>query len=125
MKKLIMDLDNTLTIAGTGDYQSVQPNTEVIEQLRSYQRQGFEIIIHTARNMRTHHGNLGKITKHTVPIILDWLKQHNVPFDELVVGKPWCGTEGFYVDDRAIRPSEFASMTYAEIRDLLKQENKC
>ena len=81
---------------------------------------GFEIVIHTSRNMRTHENNIGKITALTVPVILDWLSRHDVPFDELHVGKPWCGMEGFYVDDRALRPDEFIRLTIDEIRDLLK-----
>ncbi|MNP78068.1 hypothetical protein D3C76_1756090 [compost metagenome] len=65
--------------------------------------------------MRTHNGNIGKITAKTLPIVIDWLNQHSIPFDEIYIGKPWCGTDGFYVDDKAIRPDEFASMSYEEI----------
>ncbi|MFB2351434.1 hypothetical protein ACETUS_30055, partial [Priestia megaterium] len=77
------------------------------------------IIICTARNMRTHGGQLGKINALTLPIVLDWLARHDIPYDEIHVGKPWCGTGGFYVDDKAVRPSEFATLTYEEIRALL------
>ena len=35
------------------------------------------------------------------------------------MGKPWCGHEGFYVDDKAIRPSEFLALSRAEITELL------
>jgi capsule biosynthesis phosphatase len=35
------------------------------------------------------------------------------------VGKPWCGHEGFYVDDKTVRPDEFATMSYSEIRTKL------
>ena len=52
-------------------------------------------------------GQIGKINANTLPLILDWLAQHEIPYDEIHVGKPWCGTEGFYVDDKAVRPSEF------------------
>jgi capsule biosynthesis phosphatase len=84
---------------------------------------GFEIVILTSRNMRTYQGNVGKINVHTVPGIIEWLEKHDVPYDEIHVGKPWCGFEGFYVDDKSIRPSEFASMNYDEIKDLLSKEN--
>jgi capsule biosynthesis phosphatase len=70
--------------------------------------------------MRTYDNSIGKINIHTLPIILDWLKCHDVPFDELYVGKPWCGTEGFYVDDRAIRPSEFVRLSAEEIDQLIR-----
>ena len=53
---------------------------------------------------------------------MEWLQEHQIPFDEIIVGKPWCGTDGFYVDDRAVRPSEFLNMSYAEIQNLLENE---
>jgi capsule biosynthesis phosphatase len=56
------------------------------------------------------------------PVILAWLARHDVPFDELYVGKPWCGTEGFYVDDKAVRPSEFLALSPDEIAALLARE---
>jgi capsule biosynthesis phosphatase len=125
MKKLIVDLDGTITQADTSDYVNVSPNLAVIKQLHYYKELGYSITIHTARNMRTYEGNVGKINIHTLPIITTWLEKHNVPFDEVLVGKPWCGHEGFYIDDRAIRPSEFASLTGQEIEDLLRKEKSC
>lgn len=125
MKKLVVDLDSTITLGDTSDYRNVSPNLEVIKQLASYQEQGFIITIFTARNMRTYEGNVGLINVHTLPIITEWLAKHSVPYDEIIVGKPWCGKEGFYIDDRAIRPSEFASMSFEEITDLLEKEKSC
>ncbi|HAN2428273.1 TPA: capsular biosynthesis protein, partial [Escherichia coli] len=54
----------------------------------------------------------------TLPIIVEWLEKNNVPYDEIYVGKPWCGHEGFYVDDKAIRPNEFVNLSYNEIKKL-------
>lgn len=122
MKKLIVDLDHTITLGDTNDYENVSPNLPVIQQLHTYKAQGFDIVINTARNMRTYEGNVGKINIHTLPIITAWLDKHKVPYDEVLVGKPWCGKEGFYIDDRAIRPSEFASKNFDEITALLEQE---
>jgi capsule biosynthesis phosphatase len=120
MKKIVIDLDDTITIGDSSDsYAEKLPRTDVIETLRRYQQDGFTISIFTSRNMRTHKGNVGLINVHTLPIIHEWLNKHDVPFDEIIVGKPWCGFEGFYVDDKAIRPAEFASMSYAEIRAML------
>ncbi|MCG3885206.1 HAD-IIIC family phosphatase [Photobacterium leiognathi] len=125
MKKLIVDLDGTLTQANTSDYENVKPYLDVIEQLRTYKKNGFEIVISTARNMRTFNGNVGKINIHTLPTITKWLELHNVPYDEIIVGKPWCGHEGFYIDDRAIRPSEFVKLSLEEINDLIAKEKVC
>lgn len=122
MKRLVFDLDGTLTLLNGGDYSTAEPNSEVIEKLKSYKNEGYEIIINTARNMRTHENNIGKINKNTTPLIIDWLNKNKVPFDELHIGKPWCGTEGFYIDDKAIRPSEFCSLSKDEIKDILNAE---
>lgn len=125
MKKLIVDLDGTLTQADTCDYKNVKPYQDVIDKLHEYQNNGFEIVISTARNMRTFEGNIGKINIYTLPIIIEWLNKHNVPYDEIIVGKPWCGHDGFYIDDRAIRPSEFTSLSLNEINTLIKKEKIC
>lgn len=69
--------------------------------------------------MRTHNNSVGKINAFTLPVIIDWLKKHDVPYDEIHVGKPWCGHDGFYVDDRSIRPDEFNALGYDGVRALL------
>ena len=121
MKRLVFDLDDTLTINTSGiSYADKLPNLPVIQKLREYKKQGFEIIIQTARNMYTYNGDIGKINANTLPIIIEWLKKHEIPYDEIYVGKPWCGKKGFYIDDRAIRPSEFISMSFDEITKLIE-----
>jgi capsule biosynthesis phosphatase len=122
MKRIIFDLDNTLCLKGEGDYVNALPRLEVIERLRSLHSDGYEIIISTSRNVNTFASNVGKINALTLPLILDWLKRHNVPFDEIYVGKPWCGDQGFYVDDRAVRPSELVKHSVQEIHALLARE---
>jgi capsule biosynthesis phosphatase len=123
MKRLVFDLDGTLALdEPERPYDQRRPNAEVVAKLRAYRDQGFEIVICSARNMRTHQNSIGKINALTLPVILEWLSRHDIPYDELHVGKPWCGTEGFYVDDKAIRPSEFAALSLDEIRALLAKE---
>ena len=118
--KIVVDLDNTISIADASKpYDAVLPRPDVIEQLRAYKKQGFEIVIHTSRNMRTYEGNVGKINVKTLPTILAWLDKHDVPHDEVIVGKPWCGHGGFYIDDKAIRPDEFVKLTYEQICKLV------
>ena len=114
---IVMDLDGTLCEKKREgeSYTDVEPRRDVVEQLRRYRAQGFYVVIATARNMRTFDGNVGKINANTLPVIVEWLKKHDVPYDEIHVGKPWQGRGGFYVDDKAVRPDEFVKMTYAEI----------
>ncbi len=133
MKRIVIDLDHTLSATGGNEppegadathwkYEEAAVNLELVQKLRDYKQAGFDIVIHSSRNMRTYEGNVGLINVHTLPRIIGWLERHDIPFDEVIVGKPWCGTEGFYVDDRSIRPLEFQNMTYDEIVALLERE---
>lgn len=119
MKRLVFDLDNTICIPTESDYTNAIPNLEVISKLKDYKQRGFEIIIFTSRNMRTYQGLIGKINAVTLPKIINWLDFHGVPYDEIHVGKPWCGNDGFYIDDKAIRPNEFCELTYEDISKLI------
>ena len=124
MKRLIFDLDGVIALDDPSrPYAEREPNLPLIEKMRAYQAEGFEIAIATARNMRAFSSQIGKINAVTLPVVIDWLRRHDVPFDEVHVGKPWCGTEGFYVDDRAIRPSEFLKLSLAEIHALIAAES--
>jgi capsule biosynthesis phosphatase len=120
MKKLIFDLDNTISQTENGDYLNSIPNLDVIKKMKDYKLNGFEITIFSSRNMRTYNGNIGKINIFTLPNIIDWLDKHEIPYDEVFIGKPWCGFDGFYIDDRAVRPSEFINKSYEEILALFE-----
>lgn len=121
MKRLVIDLDDTLTVHDSRrSYAEQEPNLVLVAKLREYKALGYEIIIQTARNMRTYNNSIGKINAETLPVVIEWLKRHDVPYDEIHVGKPWCGFEGFYVDDRAIRPSEFVSLDLDSIHALIR-----
>lgn len=123
MKRLVFDLDGTLSLDDPSrPYAEREPNLPLVEKLRAYRQEGFEIIVASARNMRTYGGDIGRINANTLPVIIDWLKRHDIPFDEVHIGKPWCGYEGFYIDDKAIRPSEFVRLSREEISDLLAVE---
>jgi capsule biosynthesis phosphatase len=127
MKRLIIDLDDTITLpapegAAPARYADALPNLALIARLREYRAAGFEIVINTSRSVRTFEGNVGKINAHTLPGIVAWLERHAVPFDEIHVGKPWCGLDGFYVDDKSIRPSEFLRYSLPAIHALLAAE---
>lgn len=119
MKNLVFDIDKTLTLGDHKDYNLVSPNLQIINKLKEYKSVGFNIILYTARNMRSYKGNIGKITAKTLPEIFKWLEKHEVPFDEIYLGKPWCGNDGFYIDDKSIRPDEFLNYSYKEILKII------
>lgn len=121
---LIVDIDGTLCgIKSAGQtYAELIPNQPIVEKLREYQAKGYRVLLFTSRNMKTYSNNLGLINKHTVPVLIEWLAKWEVPFDEILFGKPWPRKKGFYIDDRAIRPDEFLRLTEEEIHRLLGQE---
>jgi capsule biosynthesis phosphatase len=123
-KSIVVDVDGTLCpVKEPGErYEDLAPYEDMVDLLRRYRNEGFYIILATSRNMRTYDGNLGQILANTAPVLLDWLKRHGIPFDEIHFGKPWPGKGGFYVDDRAVRPSEFRRLSYEQIRELLAHE---
>ena len=125
MPTIVMDLDGTLTIDDPDvPYADRLPNVAVVEKVREYKAAGFDIVISTARNMRTHAKSVGKINAFTLPVIIQWLSDCDVPYDEIHVGKPWAGPGGFYVDDAAVRPAEFTSLSHEEILALVGAANQ-
>ena len=121
--KIIIDLDDTICKTNKGDYENSIPKEEVIKKIKEYKDLGFEIIIYTSRNMRTYKGNIDLIKANTLPIIIKWLEKFDVPYDQIIVGKPWPSFGGFYVDDKAIRPDEFVNLTYSEIQKITNANN--
>ena len=119
MKTIVMDLDNTISFTKNGDYSAAEVDIEVVAKMREYKEMGFKIVIHSARNMRTYDGNLGLINANTLPVVMRWLDENDIPYDEILMGKPWCGFDGFYVDDKAVRPNEFKELSYEKIKELI------
>ena len=119
-KKIIVDIDDTLTIHDSSvDYSQKEPRMEILFKLREYKLKGYEILLYSARNMKTYEGDISRINKHTLPTLFKWLEDHNVEFDGIIMGKPWCGNMGFYIDDKAIRPDEFVNLSEDQIHRLV------
>jgi capsule biosynthesis phosphatase len=123
-KVVVIDVDGTLADhCGPGQsYAEVNAVPDIVQKIRNLKGQGYWIILYTSRNMRTYDGNIGRIMCNTAPVLLEWLTRHEIPYDELHFGKPWCGRDGFYVDDRAIRPREFVTLDLEEIEALFKRD---
>lgn len=122
----VFDIDGTICkIKGKGErYEDLVPYPEIVEKMRYYKEQGAKIILYTSRNMNSYNGNLGLINVHTAPVLLEWLKKWDIPYDEIVYGKVWPGHKGFYVDDRTIRPNEFLNCDIEELERIC-DESKC
>lgn len=118
----IFDIDGTLCpIKGTGEkYEDLVPYREMVDKIREYKEQGAKIILYTSRNMNTYKGNIGLINANTARIVLEWLDKWDIPYDEIIYGKPWPGHNGYYVDDRTVRPDEFLSKTADELNEICR-----
>ncbi|CAF0868787.1 unnamed protein product [Adineta steineri] len=99
--RFCFDLDNTLVSYPTiyGDYNSVEPKIHNIQLVRELHMAGHYIIIQTARRMKTHQGNVGAVIADIGKITLETLTKFNIPYDELLFGKPYADV---YIDDSAI-----------------------
>lgn len=106
-KRYCFDLDETLVSFPKvrGDYSSVKPIQKNIELLRYLKNLGHYIIIHTARRMKTHDGNEGKLIRDIGKVTFNTLDKFDIPYDELYFGKPYAD---YYIDDKAI--SAFADL---------------
>ena len=102
-------------------YEDLVPYPAMVQRLRAYHAGGAKIVLFTSRNMRSYEGNLGKINKETAPVLLAWLRKWDIPYDEIYYGKPWPGPNGYYVDDRSVRPDEFLTKSPEELAELCTQ----
>ena len=105
--KLIIDLDNTITIDFKNHNYPEKILNEDVKKAIEKASSEYEIVIFTARNMLTHEGNLEKILSLTKPVAVNWLKKNEVYYDEIIFGKPFCGKNGYYIDDKNISIDEF------------------
>lgn len=117
---LIFDIDGTLCPIKKKEerYEDLIPYSDIVNKLREYKEQGSRIVLFTSRNMNSYNGNLGLINKNTAKILLKWLEKWDIPYDEIIYGKPWPGHHGFYVDDRSVRPDEFMNYSLDELEKL-------
>ena len=99
--RFCFDLDNTLVTYPKipNDYSSVEPIEQTIKFVKYLKRFGHTIIIHTARRMKTHKGNLGGVIADIGKVTFDTLEKFDIPYDELYFGKPHAD---FYIDDNAV-----------------------
>lgn len=102
--RICFDFDNTLVSYPTipGDYYSVEPIQRNINFLKLLKSLGHTIIVYTARRMKTHGGNVGRVVADISRVTLDTLDKFDIPYDEIYFGKPYAN---FYIDDLAINPS--------------------
>ena len=119
----VFDIDGTICpIKKTEErYEDLVPYKEMVEKIREYRDKGAKITLYTSRNMNSYQGNIGLINARTAKVLLQWLEKWEIPYDEIIYGKPWPGHQGFYVDDRTVRPDEFLKYNLEELEEICKK----
>lgn len=100
--RICIDLDGVICELKNGSqtYADVSPRDGAAEAIKALRKSGHEVIIYTARHMKTCGGDIGKVIARQGAVTLEWLAKHGIEFDEIHFGKPWADV---YVDDNAVR----------------------
>ena len=104
--RIVFDLDETICVHRDRDYEHAAPVSRVISRMVELKRHrpDCEIVIHTARGMKSCNGDATAADRKNREVTEAWLKRHGVPYDSLVFGKPFADA---YVDDKAVSREEW------------------
>jgi capsule biosynthesis phosphatase len=111
-KEYFVDLDNTLCISKNSDYRNSTPILERIHELKKIKEAGHRITVWTARGA-TSGKNWEELT-------LQQLKQWEVPYDQLLMGKPHYD---IYIDDKSFNVDHYWP-TNKDTINVSKKENE-
>ena len=108
--RICIDLDGVICeLRGDGQsYADLEPVAGAVEKIQALRRSGHEVIIYTARHMKTCSGNVGLVLARQGLTTLRWLEEHQVEFDEIHFGKPHADV---YLDDNAVRFAGWESIS--------------
>jgi len=110
---IICDLDDTISVSITHDWQNAKPNEQLINKINRLYDEGWQIIILTARGQVSCQGDVEKADKKYRKKIETWLKRHHVKYHKLSFHK-YLGSG--YVDDKSLTPDEFVNLDVKEIK---------
>jgi capsule biosynthesis phosphatase len=104
-RTMVIDVDDTILVTKNRDYSRSMPKMDVVFKLREAREKGWYIILFTARGMGRSNGDIESVREEVTREIESFCSRFCVPYDELMLGKPWAA---MYVDDKGLRPDEFA-----------------
>jgi len=116
---LIFDFDGVICQNNSGSYADAEPIPYSIEQINRAYNKGFNIIIFTARYGKRHPGNQ---YQEGYEEALKWLRDNNVKFHSLRMGKP---AGDLYVDDKAClisKNEDWAINFWPKVHDLKNKD---
>lgn len=110
-KSMVFDIDDTICFTNHNEtdtykkYGLAKPNNKIISIMQKLKAEGWYITLLSARRMLTHNGNIEMVKADVGDITTEWLKQHNVPYDNIHFGKPYASH--YYIDDKGINLDDF------------------
>ena len=110
-KRIVCDIDDTISFCDNRDWKNAKPNSPVIQKLKSMHDDGWEIYLHTARGSLSAKNPKDAEEKYS-KTITKWMHNHRVPYNKLIFGKP---LGAYYVDDKAITPDDFVSLEIEQL----------
>jgi uncharacterized HAD superfamily protein len=86
--KLVIDIDGTICTEEKQFSRSLaKPIDGAVKALKEINSKGHFIILYSSRTWAEYE------------MTVEWLKEHEIPFDQLILGKP---QGDYWIDDRAI-----------------------
>ncbi len=119
--RICIDLDGTICETKTNKqtYLDVKPKKNAVKVISKLKKEGHEIIIYTARHMKSCDNNVGKVIAKQGYNLFKWLDKHKIPYDEIWFGKPLADV---YIDDKAEKFNTWdqISKKYSKIKKGIK-----
>lgn len=105
-RRIICDIDDTISFTTSRDWENAKPNKELIEKLNNLYDNGWEIVYCTARGTLSCKSREEAREKYESKI-LGWFKRHNVKYTRLSFLKE---LGMYYIDDKSITPDDFMNL---------------
>ena len=103
---MIFDLDGTICNRPPGTkYSNAIPNKKVISKMNMIAKD-FTIVIFTSRGIKKKESIM---IDEVITPTNEWLKNHDVPYDEIIFKKPYT-SDGYYIDDKSLTVSSFLKL---------------
>ena len=100
LKTICFDIDNVICKTNTKrDYSKSIPLKKNIEVINLAYKNGYNIILYTARYMGRCNGNIANVRKMIKPLTLKQLKKWGVKYHEIHFGKP---SFDLFIDDKSL-----------------------
>tara|TARA_Y100000310_G_C20144139_1_gene561636 strand:+ start:69 stop:497 length:429 start_codon:yes stop_codon:yes gene_type:complete len=120
-KNIVVDIDGVICECNAGDYASSNPLPYGIKRVNELYDRGFYIILLTARYGDREFGNLARQYQRGFIELVDWLKDNNVKYNEVRLGKP---PAMLYIDDKAARVEGDSEDGWSHVSESLEKALK-